>query len=128
MRMGADIVGENAVDRQPVTENIQYMICREPFGGRTQRAIEVSTMLLDFGCSPVGGGGLQSGDGANSGIEITRRVPDKSQRARGVGRFRIDMQNRSIPDPLFIIDLDGIIADGDDQIRAIDEALYICPP
>ena len=72
---------------------------------------------------------MNSARSSNRTIQIAGLVPNEVQASAALSRFRADVNNRCPRfHPFFIVDLDGIVADGNDEIGLIGELLEIAAP
>ena len=70
--------------------------------------------------------GRLDGETRERGIEIAHDLMRELHRGCNVDRLDIDLKQRNIIDPGFILDLDGVVAQPDDEIgRAQEFALHL---
>ena len=75
---------------------------------------------------PSVAGCCKRGEPRERGIEITGRLVDELHRRRDVDRLDVDLDERDLADPGLVFDLDGVVADADDQVgRAQETALQL---
>src|SRR5258707_13957017 len=121
MGVRADIIGENAVPWKFVAQDVQNLVRRETCAIRTQSPIEQGSVLLKFPRRPIVGGRLDSANRLDSGVEIAGFVPDEFQTISRLRSLSVYVDDGNVPSAVHIIDLDGIVPHGYDQIRPVRE-------
>jgi hypothetical protein len=70
-------------------------------------------------------GGL-FGKARERGIEVTGHLMYEVDRGRNIDPLNISLQQRNVADPGFVLDLDGVVTQSDDQISGAKQlALYL---
>ena len=119
MGVRADVVGQDAVGRKPLAQNIQSLKRRKVRAGWTERFVPDIAMRVEIPYRPVIGHGRSGARSANRRVQVARLVPNQIQTVAALSRFSADVNDRRPGlHPIFVIDLDGIVANGNDSDMA----------
>ena len=78
-------------------------------------------MLDECGGGPIVGSRRQRREPRQRRIEVAGRLVHELDRWRHVGALDVDVHERAVVDPGLVFDLDGVVADADDQIGGAQE-------
>ena len=127
MGVRADVVGQHAVGRKPLAQNVQSLKRRKVRAGWTERFVPKhrdarEKSLVDQSLVAAGVALIAS----NRRVQVAGLVPNQIQTVAALSRFGAEVNDRRPGfHPLFVIDLDGIVANGDDEIGPVGELFDI---
>ena len=114
--MGAYIVGQDAVTGQNLADHVDNVVRGETVNRRAQGRLKSGAMGRDSAFLPVIGDAVRQNQRGEGGIEIACHLGLQLDGRRDINLLDIDLQQRRVADPRFVLDFDGIVAEPDDQI------------
>ena len=123
--VGAHVIGQDAIRRQGRAQGVEHVMRREPVPFRAE--LPVQPVPVDFPLlrGPVVGDRRQVLPPPQGLIEITATVEDEADawvRLRGRGAH---VEYRGLPHPFLVVDLNGVVADGHDQVGLVEDPLDV---
>src|SRR5262245_44710559 len=91
-------------------------MCGEGVGCGTQCGMKAAAMLGECGRVPLIGGSRQRAEPRQRCIEVANHLMHEIDRGCDVRLLDIDLQQRPIADPRFVLHLDRVVAETDDEI------------
>ena len=82
-------------------------------------------MLGKRGSSPGVAACGQCGEPRERDVEIAGRLMRELDRRRDVDRLDVDLQKRHVADPSLVLDLDGVVAQSDNEISRAQQAALV---